>query len=358
MESPNNIPNSILEKIDRKLHNQKNHPIEIIKKHIYNYFSTKYNVKIFDDLSPFVSTYDNFDSLLILPNHPARSKTDTYYFDENTVLRTHTSAHQAHFLSQGIGNFLITGDVYRKDEINKTHYPIFHQMEGVLKISSGDPIEEIKNIICGLIEYLFPGCSFTMRSDYFPFTEPSFEVDVMMGDKELEVLGCGIVHQDILKACSLDPEEKYLAFGLGLERLAMIMFEIPDIRYFWSEDPKFIDQFSTGAIKKFTPYSSIPPKSEVISFWVPNQDIINEKWIKENDFFEITRNLCDKLIESVTIEDTFENKKTKKYSLAYKIVYSPSNPSAKNAAEFRKECIALQNELRNQVVEKIGVELR
>ena len=133
----NNIPSSIEQKINRKLHNLKNHPIEIIKNIIYKYLTNIRQFDIFDNLDPFVSIEDNFDKLLIPKNHPARSKSDTYYQNENIVLRTHTSAHQNELLSKGHLNFLVSGDVYRKDEIDSHHYPIFHQMECVMVFKKG-----------------------------------------------------------------------------------------------------------------------------------------------------------------------------------------------------------------------------
>ena len=120
-----NIPKSIEEKIGKNLHKQHNHPIEIVKKKILDYFKSleDYKFDIFEDLLPFVSVEDNFDKLLIPKDHVARSKSDTYYINESTVLRTHTSAHQNELLAKGYKSFLVIGDVYRKDEINMTHYP-------------------------------------------------------------------------------------------------------------------------------------------------------------------------------------------------------------------------------------------
>ena len=124
-----NITPSIQAKIGRNLHNQKNHPLEIIKSKIYEFFSEDFGK--FDDFNPIVNIEDNFDKLLIEKDHPSRGMSDTYYVDENKVLRTHTSAHQNELMESGHRKFLVTGDVYRKDEIDSSHYPVFHQMEGV-----------------------------------------------------------------------------------------------------------------------------------------------------------------------------------------------------------------------------------
>ena len=190
-----NIPDSILTKVERKLHLNPNHPICIIKEHIYKYFDSlsDYNFKEYDDLSPYTDTTDNFDRLLIPKDHSSRSKSDTYYVTEYIVLRTHTSAHQNELFSKGITQFLVTGDVYRKDEIDRYHYPVFHQMEGVSIVPSDkNPSTELKKILSGLTTYLFPNHAYRFNNDYFPFIEPSFEIEVeYKKDVWIEILGCG-----------------------------------------------------------------------------------------------------------------------------------------------------------------------
>lgn len=352
-----NIPNSIIDKFGRNLHNQKNHPIEIIKNKIFSYFKklNDYNFYIFDNLSPFVDTHNNFDKLLIPNNHPARSKSDTYYINKDTVLRTHTTAHQNDILAKGIHNFLIVGDVYRKDEVDKYHYPIFHQMEGVLKVNDGNPSLILQEILVGLVKYLFPDCINRVNDDYFPFTEPSYEIEVYKNDTWIEVLGCGVIHHKILENNNL--EGKYIAFGLGLERLAMIMFNIPDIRYFWSNDPKFLNQFSSGEIVQFIPYSNLNSQSKDIAFWIDDDKIENDSWLNENDFFELVRNICKEWVESIVLFDSFTHPKTNKRSHAYRITYSPYEPTLKNHSEFTKICNNLQDSLRCEV-DKMNVILR
>jgi len=139
---------------------------------------------MFDNLSPIVDVSDNFDKLLIPKNHPARSKSDTYYITDEKVLRTQISAHQNELLEKGYKSFLVTGDVYRKDEINTTHYPIFHQMELLTLIEDDiDPEKELKNLLSGLVEYLFPNCKYKYNDDYFPFTNPSYEIEVEYNGK-------------------------------------------------------------------------------------------------------------------------------------------------------------------------------
>lgn len=127
-----NITHDIAQRVGKNLHLQPNHPINIIKERIESYWKSRIRgIKMFDNLHPLVSTQSNFDSLLIDEDHVSRSRSDTYYYNHNTVLRTHTSAHQSELLSKGLTSFLVTGDVYRRDEIDSSHYPVFHQMEGV-----------------------------------------------------------------------------------------------------------------------------------------------------------------------------------------------------------------------------------
>ncbi|GAY43744.1 hypothetical protein CUMW_076850 [Citrus unshiu] len=128
----NNVPDTIFTKLGMQLHKRNQHPIGILKNAIYEYFDSNYPNKFnkFDDLCPIVSVKQNFDDVLVPADHVSRSYNDTYYVDSQTVLRCHTSAHQAELLKEH-NHFLVTGDVYRRDSIDSTHYPVFHQMEGV-----------------------------------------------------------------------------------------------------------------------------------------------------------------------------------------------------------------------------------
>lgn len=307
-----NIPISIKNKIGKNLYKIPNHPICIIKNKIYNYFSSREHL---EGLSPYVSTKSNFDDLLIDSNHPSRSQSDTFYLDKDTVLRTHTSAHQTQFIKEGRSNFLVTGDVYRKDEIDAFHYPVFHQMEGVqilgYKMDVLKVCDLIKKELGGLIEYLFPNCEYKFVDTFFPFTEPSCEVEVFLNGKWVEVLGAGVIHEKIMKNCELDHVSGW-AFGLGLERLAMIFFEIPDIRYFWTEDQRFISQFHEGQINKFKEYSKFPSIIRDLSFYY------NEPF-RPNDFYTILNDKSENLISKTEILDEFTNPKTGQKSISYRI---------------------------------------
>ncbi len=339
-----NITPGIQSKIGKNLHNKENHPIEIIKRKIYNFFGEDF--KKFEDLNPIVKIEDNFDKLLIPKDHPARSVSDTYYYDENHVLRTHTSAHQNEILLAGHKKFLATGDVYRKDDIDASHYPVFHQMEGVCIMEEGqNAVDELKKTLSGLIEVLFPGCEYRFNEDYFPFTHPSFEVEVMFQGRWMEVLGCGVVQPKIMENCGLADKTAW-AFGLGLERLAMVLFKIPDIRYFWSDDERFINQFQSGDIIEFKPYSSYPPITRDMAFWTD----VN---FAHNNFCEIVRETGGDLVENVSIVDEFVHPKTGKTSKCYRMVYR-SNDRTLTSEEINE----IQDTVKSISIDKLKVEIR
>ena len=363
-----NVPKTLKEQIGKNLHLLPNHPLEIMKKEIYKYFDSLvgYQFTKFENLSPFVTVKQNFDDLLIPENHPARKKTDTYYINENEVLRTHTTAHETDILSSGIETFLTVGDVYRKDEIDSCHNRVFHQMEGVGKTLDGtDPRKELEKILGGLVNHLFPGREYRVNPDYFPFTTESMEVEVNYNGKWLEILGGGVLQDKIVESCGL--KGKYWAFGLGLERLAMILFSIPDIRYFWTDHPKFMSQFASGKIVKFKQYSKLPNLSNDISFFITDgfvKQVDNEKgeiiqrWIEDNDFYEIVREIGGNWVENVKLMDSFFHGKKNQHSRTFTITFSPYDPSLKDPTQFRDLVLKIQENIRVNVASSLHVVLR
>jgi phenylalanyl-tRNA synthetase alpha chain len=369
-----NVPNTVKAKLDVKLHTQPNHPLCMIKQAIYDYFRSlpKFNCLVtHDDLSNIVQITSNFDDLLIPPDHPSRAKSDTYYVNETQVLRSQTSAHQCELLVAGERSFLVSGDVYRKDEIDRCHYNVFHQMEGVyiLPNTTHDDVElaknELQSTLSGLVEYLFPDCEYRFNGDYFPFTDPSFEIEVKFNGKWLEILGCGVIHRTILT--NLGVNEIGFAFGLGLERLAMILFNIPDIRLFWTDDIKFTSQFNQSTNFRqitFKPYSKLDSTSRDISFFIPDSQINVEhvesgtfKWININDFFDLVRETCGDNIEHVALSDAFHNKKLSKYSHTFRLTFSP-NSDITNSATFSALANQYMDQLGSQILDKLDVEPR
>jgi len=335
------------------------------------------------------------------------------------MLRTHTSAHEVDVFAKGTERWLLTADVYRRDEIDASHYPVFHQMEGAkifgtdassieqieqdnlrlerkLALSNID-IEDVQHIsetnpaqtshdvrssevtaknlklhLNSLMYKLFAGVAGASEGDplrvrwidaYFPFTSPSYEVEVFFRGKWLEILGCGVVLQSTLDRAGtsqLTMADSSLrinlsgvankmgwAFGLGLERIAMILYSIPDIRLFWSEDPRFLTQFTHGRISTFKPYSKYPATYRDVSFWKPSSNM------HDNDLYDIVRDVAGDLVEDVTIIDRFTHPKTQRHSLAVRVVYRSFDRSLVN-----EEVNTLQNRVISSLEERLGVEIR
>jgi len=190
--------------------------------------------------------FHNFTALNIPENHPARAMHDTFYFPGGMLLRTHTSPVQIRsMVSEGVPIRIIApGRVYRCDS-DQTHTPMFHQVEGLV-IDEHVSFANLKAVLHQFVEAYFErDAELRFRPSYFPFTEPSAEVDVLWGEgKWLEILGCGMVHPNVLAAAGVDPE-KYTgyAFGMGVERLAMLRYGVTDLRTFFENDIRFLRQF-------------------------------------------------------------------------------------------------------------------
>ena len=189
----------------------------------------------------------NFDLLNIKKTHPARQMHDTFYVENKSyVLRTHTSPVQIHAMINNDPpfSFISSGKVYRKDD-DATHLPMFHQIEGIY-IDKNVDFSMLKGLIYKIIEDIFPNAKdIRFRPSYFPFTEPSAEVDIKdENGKWLEILGCGIVNPVVLSNCNIDNKKfSGLAFGLGIERIAMLKYGVTDIRDFYKSNLDFLSQF-------------------------------------------------------------------------------------------------------------------
>eukprot|EP00002_Diphylleia_rotans_P025571 TRINITY_DN5057_c0_g1_i1.p1 TRINITY_DN5057_c0_g1~~TRINITY_DN5057_c0_g1_i1.p1 ORF type:complete len:431 (+),score=92.75 TRINITY_DN5057_c0_g1_i1:44-1336(+) len=380
-----NLPDAVMAKVGTNLHLQRNHPIQIVKAHVEAFFtklqSTPASADLdsdiqltqrlrapfvfVDSLSPVVSTKQNFDDLLIPADHISRKPSDTFYINKNTVLRTHTSAHQSDLFTQGHKSFLCVGDVYRRDSIDATHYPIFHQLEGVCMFPSKDLqivkgsdgtidreraqqiiVKDLKYCLEGLISSLFGKVEMRWVDAYFPFTEPSLELEIFYMGKWMEVLGSGMIQQPILNACGTGDHVGW-AFGIGLERFAMALFDIQDIRLFWSQDSRFINQFSHGSIRyQFQPFSKYPPVRRDVSFWVPSN-------YTEQDFCMIIRSVAGDLIEEVAQIDSYTDKKNNRTSLCYRITYRSMERSLSN-----EEVNQLQDQVQKLATEQLGIVVR
>ncbi len=202
--------------------------------------------------------YYNFEALNIPKNHPARDTQDTFYINENTVLRTQTSPIQVRVMENKKPpiRIIAPGRVYRSDAVDATHSPVFHQIEGLV-VDKGITMADLKGTLDAFMKALYgKDTKVRFRPHHFPFTEPSAEMDiscyvcggkgcrVCKGEGWIEILGCGMVHPKVLKNCGIDPEVySGFAFGLGLERVAMGRYDIDDLRLFFENDTRFLKQF-------------------------------------------------------------------------------------------------------------------
>ncbi|SHK12854.1 phenylalanine--tRNA ligase subunit alpha [Paramaledivibacter caminithermalis] len=204
------------------------------------------------------TVYYNFDALNAPKDHPSRDLSDTFYINKNILLRTQTSPVQVRTMQKAKPPIRIIspGRCFRSDEIDATHSPMFHQVEGLV-VDENITFGDLKGTLDAFAKRLFGINTKTkFRPHYFPFTEPSGEVDVSCfkcggngcrmckGSGWIEILGCGMVHPNVLKECGIDPEVySGFAFGMGLDRITMLKYEIEDIRLFFENDMRFIDQF-------------------------------------------------------------------------------------------------------------------
>ena len=187
----------------------------------------------------------NFTALNIPPDHPARDMQDTFYLQGDRLLRTHTSPVQIRHLEQNPPPVRIVapGRVYRRDAVDATHSPVFHQVE-VLAIDEGLNFSHLRGTVMAFLKAFFGDLPVRFRASYFPFTEPSAEVDVQWRGKWLEVMGCGMVDPAVLEGLGLDPERwSGFAAGLGVERFCMVRHGVDDIRRLYTSDLRFLQQF-------------------------------------------------------------------------------------------------------------------
>ncbi|XP_055347037.1 phenylalanine--tRNA ligase, mitochondrial-like [Paramacrobiotus metropolitanus] len=384
-----NITPRIMAYIGKNIYQQKNHPLWLIKERLVSYFHWKYQTPnrrspafaVVDNVEPVVTTEQNFDCLLVPQDHPSRRPSDSYYINKEHMLRAHTSAHQRDLMRSGLREFLAVGDVYRRDEIDSTHFPVFHQMEGVrLRYAhelSPDPSfqifettptkrnpdkqethtqpavdlmeKDLKDCLEGAVGSLFgPKLEMRWNSTYFPFTHPSWELEVKFKNQWLELLGCGIMEQKLLNSAGVADQIGW-AFGVGLERLAMRLYEIPDIRLFWSTDSGFLSQFDVDNIRKiikYKPISVFPQCINDIAFWIGDK-------FEKNDFYELVRNLGGELVEQVRLIDEFKHPKTGETSNCYRIIYRHMEKTL-----TKEEANVVHKAIEEAAVQKLGVKIR
>jgi phenylalanyl-tRNA synthetase alpha chain len=220
------------------------HPITISMNHIQNLFhSIGFDIATGPEIE---DDYHNFTALNIPKEHPARAMHDTFYIDKNHVLRTHTSPVQVRYLKDNTPPLRVIspGRVYRVDS-DATHSPMFHQVEG-LWVDERVSFANLKGVIQDFLQKFFEDESIAVRfrPSFFPFTEPSAEIDMSWNDGWLEIGGCGMIHPSVLTQVNIDTEKfQGFAFGLGVERLTMIKYGVSDLRPFFTNDIRFLKQF-------------------------------------------------------------------------------------------------------------------
>ncbi|OGE80682.1 MAG: hypothetical protein A2660_01485, partial [Candidatus Doudnabacteria bacterium RIFCSPHIGHO2_01_FULL_45_18] len=268
-----------------------------------------------------------FDLFNMPPGHPARSKSDTYYVDENNVLRTHDTVFWYYYLNHSeikkrIANkevlgAICYGKVYRKDEIDRRHMNVFHQFGGLL-IAPDDKQtitpEDLKTALSEIGKSIFGETNFRFYEHEFPYTDPSFEMEAEINKQWIEMLGSGIARKSVLANFGLTGYHGW-AFGFGLERLAIASMDLPDIRLLWSQDPRVTKQLKLG--QKFVEVSKYPPITRDISF------IVDKSFIP-NNYFDLIRDIGGDLVEQVELLDKFENAEKfgqDKVSYTYRVVY-------------------------------------
>ena len=199
--------------------------------------------------------FHNFEALNFPPHHPARAMHDTFYFPDGRLLRTHTSGVQVRYMQDAVSSqsgpplrMIAAGKVYRSDS-DQTHTPMFHQVEGLL-VDEHASFADLKGTLAEFVRAFFErDFEMRFRPSYFPFTEPSAEVDIAWQQADgstrwLEVLGCGMVHPNVLRNVGIDPEVySGFAFGMGMERLTMLRYGVTDLRSFFENDLRFLKQF-------------------------------------------------------------------------------------------------------------------
>lgn len=339
---------------------KENSPVKIL-------FDQIINLPMFRDFDlvdfPKIVTIDECFDLLNMPkDHPARKETDTYYLDDVHILRTHTTAFWSFYLKDpgvlkrlekdGEIKALAPGIVFRKDEIDRSHYPAFHQIDGLLICRKDKRVitqEDLKNVQIDLAKGTFGSdIEWKFIPDDFPYTVESLEMDIKFNGEWMEVNGAGLVNPVVLKNFGLDPNVyNGWAFGFG-DRLAMIKMGIPDIRILWSDDPRITSQFK-DINSKYKEVSKYPEISRDISF-------IIDKKINLNNYYEIVRDFAENLIEEVKLIDSYEDEikfgKDKK-SYTFRIVYRSSERNLTS-----KEINEIQEKIREKTKQDLNAVLR
>ncbi len=311
--------------------------------------------------SPEINRADvSFDLFNFPQDHPARRGSDTYFVDDKNILRTHTTIMWYYYLGlpevkekmsrrEHLG-LLSHGKVYRKDEIDRFHLNVFHQMDSLYLVPNEEKTlteDDLKGVLTKIAEAVFgkdTQCRFNL--DQFPYTDPSIEMEVERNGKWVEVLGGGMARQVVLKNLGVEGYNGW-AFGFGLERLAVVSMELPDIRLLRSEDPRVKRQLVLGT--PFKEVSKYPPVTRDISFVVKND-------FEPNGYFDLIRDIGGDLVEEVRLLDKYEDAKKfgeGKISYTYRVVYRSGDRTLTS-----EEVDVLQKKLYDETAKQFRAELR
>ncbi|MFA6006352.1 MAG: hypothetical protein WC764_01340 [Candidatus Paceibacterota bacterium] len=307
-----------------------------------------------------VSTHILFDLFNMPPEHPARSKSDTYYVDDDHVLRTHDTVFWYYYLNHpdikariAKGEMLgavCHGKVYRKDEIDRKHMNVFHQI-GAFYLAPDDKKtitpQDLKDALSEIARSIFgEKTEFRFYDHTFPYTDPSFEMEANINGEWIEMVGCGMVRKSVLAEMGLTGYHGW-AFGFGMERLAIASMKLPDIRLLWSDDPRVTKQLKLG--QEFVEVSKYPPITRDISFVVPATFV-------PNDYFDLIRDIGGELVEQVSLLDKYENEEkfgADKMSYTYRTVYRSMERTLES-----KEVDTIHAKVESETKKQFGAEVR
>ncbi len=287
-----------------------------------------------------VPARESFDLFNFPPDHPARSRSDTYYVNNDYILRTHTTIMWYYWLGlskvkekmqrgEAVGA-LCYGKVYRKDEIDREHMNIFHQMDGWYLCRREEKeigLEDLKAVLVKIAQAIYgPDIKYRFNKDTFPYTDPSLEMEIEVGGRWVEVLGSGVVQPKVLDNFGVDSRVwNGWAFGFGLERLAILSMQLPDIRLLWSRDLRVTRQLRLG--NAYKEVSKFPPVSRDISF------VVGAGFVP-NNYFDVIRDIGGDLVEEVALLDKYENPEKfgkGKTSYTFRVVYRGNDRTLTNA---------------------------
>lgn len=325
------------------------------------------SLKNFDiiDTPEIISPEVVFDLFNFPKDHPARSRSDTYYTDSTHILRPHTSLMWKYYLENpeirkklaenGAIGAVCYGKVYRKDEIDWQHSNVLHHFDGLMVCK-----KEVKEItqtdledICSEVTTSILGKEIEkeFRVDHFPYTDPSVEMNIKWGEKWVEVNGAGLVHPQVIKNLGLDPDiYNGWAFGFGVDRLAMLKMKIPDIRLLWSKDERVTEQLK-NINNAYHAVSKYPPVIRDISF------IVDKKDYNPNRYFELIREVAgEDMVEEAKLLDSYQDTErfgSEKVSYTYRIIYRSNDRTLTN-----DEVNKTHGELQQKTAEQFHAELR